>query len=184
MSSRGASSGRSSSTGSRRSCSWRSAASYRSSPTAEPAWTTTPRHPSWAARARLCAMEPTDWSTVASVGEPTLTRNVWWSDLTSAVASGARSDLLVHCPLDPIVSWLFPTSCGLSADRPCASETFDVRSTCKEFTEPASSTSLGRGSGVGVDPGAADDADAGPGGQQDLQVVQDRIQAQAGASAF
>src|SRR3954447_19830228 len=47
-----------------------------------------------------------------------------------------------------------------------------------------SSTSLGRGSGLGVDPGAADDAHAGPSGQQGLQFVQDRVQAQAGASAF
>src|SRR3954471_3766013 len=48
----------------------------------------------------------------------------------------------------------------------------------------ASSASLGRRSGVGVDPGAADDADAGPGREQGLQVVQDRVQAQTGDPAF
>ena len=37
---------------------------------------------------------------------------------------------------------------------------------------------------MGVDPGAADGAGAGPGGQEGLQFVQDRIQAQAGAAAF
>src|SRR4051794_20536558 len=47
-----------------------------------------------------------------------------------------------------------------------------------------SSTSLCRRSGVGVDPGAADDAGAGPGRKQCLQVVQDRVQAQTGAAAF
>src|SRR4051812_18715645 len=47
-----------------------------------------------------------------------------------------------------------------------------------------SSTSLCRRSGVGVDPGAADDAGAGPGRKQGLQVVQDRVQAQTGDPAF
>src|SRR4051812_34023886 len=37
---------------------------------------------------------------------------------------------------------------------------------------------------VGVDGLSADDAGAGPGRQQDLQLVQDRVEAQAGAAAF
>ena len=42
-----------------------------------------PRHPSRVPRARLCAMEAIDCSTVAAVGEPTLTRNgVWTNDGT------------------------------------------------------------------------------------------------------
>src|SRR3954447_12433195 len=51
-------------------------------------------------------------------------------------------------------------------------------------TYSSSSVSLGRRSLVSVDVGAADDAGAGPGREQGLQVVQDRIQAQAGAAAF
>src|SRR3954470_17430551 len=47
-----------------------------------------------------------------------------------------------------------------------------------------SSASLGRCSGVGVDGLSADDAGAGPGGQKGLQLVQDRVEAQAGAAAF
>src|SRR3954468_22619504 len=51
-------------------------------------------------------------------------------------------------------------------------------------SRPTSSASLGWGSGVGVDGLSADGAGAGPGGQEGLQVVQDRVQAQAGAAAF
>src|SRR3954452_2416530 len=47
-----------------------------------------------------------------------------------------------------------------------------------------SSASLGRRSGMGVDGLSADDAGAGPGGQKGLQLVQDRVEAQAGAAAF
>ena len=84
--------GRPSSTGSSRSRSWRRAASYRSSPTAEPACTTTPgsragRRGPGCARSR----RPTA-PTVASVGEPTLTRNgVWMNEGTPRSRSPRRT---------------------------------------------------------------------------------------------
>src|SRR3954451_14531938 len=56
--------------------------------------------------------------------------------------------------------------------------------TASNASRLASSASLGWGSGVGVDGLSADGAGAGPGGQEGLQVVQDRVQAQAGAAAF
>ena len=61
------------------------AAPPRSGPRRRPSRRARPRpaQPSWAPRARLCAMVAIDCSTVASVGEPTLTRNgVWMNEGT------------------------------------------------------------------------------------------------------
>ena len=64
----------------------------------------------------MCAMEAIDCSTVASVGEPTLTRNVCRVQCCDVLLRDPRPDLRFAC-VNALVAecWLL-TFCGLGAD--------------------------------------------------------------------